>query len=403
MADDSPAGSDYKGSPSASVEPSIKHSSQLRPKEERMRLFKERLNGSSRKSTASAEDSARNAPGELLWGKLLAATARKEAGSELSPLENRLVGMMQRFVPDEEVLEYGRMFAESVKSNSASGVHPQAVEQFDLQREYTDNDFHQDIGAIADEFAASGGVQIIDGTSPTFEADCEALGEREGDINQGTGPSVIAFVGPNDRIKESDPAPAAPAADIQNSNRIWIRLHLTKFVCQRRSGEVGKDELYFTTAVGTDLSEKQSKTTKEYGSIKQGTERWFDNENMFQGYADQWVAIECQAWEADNSNDQWYNDLMNTMRDIGYELMQSSVGARNGGFSSNKYAAMVGAVTVLVSYLMEVFRNKDDFVAKKELVISREFLNERMGTNYAAFILEGGGGGVHKVHWGIGR
>ncbi|PPJ56950.1 hypothetical protein CBER1_02289 [Cercospora berteroae] len=346
MADESPLDSEYKGSPSASVEPSTKHSSQLRPKEERMKLFKERINGSSRNRTLSDQERKQSAPGDLIGGKLVAATARKEAGSELSPLENRLVGMMQRFVPDEKVLEYGRMFAESVRSNSASGVHPQAVEQFDLQREYTDDDFHQDIGAIADEFAASGGVQIIDGTSPNFEADSEALGEREGDLSQGTGPSVIAFVGPNYRIKESDPAPAAPAADVQTSNRMWIRLYLTKFICQRRSGEVGKDELYFTTAVGTDLAEKQSKTTKEYGSIQQGPERWFDNENIFQGYADQWVASECQAGEADNSNDQWYNDMMSTMRDIGYELMQSSVGARNGGIS-------VGfVVALLVTWLL---------------------------------------------------
>lgn len=86
----------------------------------------------------------------LLFGVSLHAAARHAKGLPLSPLEQKLVGTIQKFVADDEIAQYGNAYTEMKKAGRfASNILPEAVSHIDEEASYTKEDFLRDAKALA--------------------------------------------------------------------------------------------------------------------------------------------------------------------------------------------------------------------------------------------------------------
>lgn len=167
------------------------------------------------------------------------------------------------------------------------------------------------------------------------------------------GSTMTAYVGSNDRLDDNAPVPAS----IQSQSPLHVRLYLSSFHCERRSGEVGKDEVYFATSGGADGLVDWTHRTDQFGSLKQDQWRDFSSSAiLYQGPVSERLAVNVEAWEQDNSDSGWYDAVVNMLGKMGDELIRASEDAKgDSGWPVNKYTLLVGATSKLISVLMDWF------------------------------------------------
>jgi hypothetical protein len=215
--------------------------------------------------------------------------------------------------------------------------------------------------------------------------------------------------------KEQGAQARSPKEDLPPA--LWVRIAPRTFDCiKESSGEVGRDEVYFSWGFGSDNQNKVSHTTDEFGCVSTSTSRPFpNNPPLFVGYTQRAVMGHMICWEADDSNNDFHNGLNGTMRDIADYSSEVTKIFHNEYLDTllgliPQYSQFTDAVfwfeNILnfISNLLEIFRNDNDNVKEcsygwsrdsAEGIIHRTF----MGTPYPYVVLEfdGGGGGHHQV------
>ncbi|MDX2394031.1 hypothetical protein NJL88_29005 [Streptomyces sp. DK15] len=158
----------------------------------------------------------------------------------------------------------GRLFSEQRTARGGVKVFPAAVNGLDVQTGYTFEGLRADLAELTAEIVAQPNVAIVDvtqtvpGESKDSEEFLEALAQYGG--------GVTVLTAPQDARSVSGPP-------------LKVLLKPREFRCDRRSGEVGKDEIYWAMAAGADSYEKKSFKTPEFGSIVTGSQRDFGGDH----------------------------------------------------------------------------------------------------------------------------
>ncbi|MFG2715308.1 hypothetical protein ACGFX2_32810 [Streptomyces goshikiensis] len=195
--------------------------------EERLSRLRAQLSGV-RSGTRADRGLRLSRGGNALIGASLHAAARKDAGMELTGLEQLLVGAMGAVVSEEEVAAFGRVYLEEASRAGAKDLFPDVLASRPLEEGYRIEDLVGDLPAFGVEIAAQPNTSVVrlDELSPDEPLDStefvEALGLYGGGVTVVHGPREAAPRG-------------ADGADAD-----YVLLSYRDFSCLRRSGEAGK-------------------------------------------------------------------------------------------------------------------------------------------------------------------
>ncbi|KAE8422286.1 hypothetical protein BDV36DRAFT_311405 [Aspergillus pseudocaelatus] len=191
-----------------------------------------------------------------------------------------------------------------------------------------------------------------------------------------------------------------------------IRLVMTRFKCNKKSSEWGKDEIYWTRSAVSDTGDKFSgdPITREYGSIRSGDLRQMDvGTVLFDGQVKDALAIFIQCWEADHSQTKWYEDLRKAMDAIsqGFKAWLGQYGEVIAEFNKQlpnvgnayKILGYISTATKIFAWLLDKFRNHDDLVAERTIAFSQQALTWflEFPNCEVSFMFDGGKGGKHEL------
>ncbi|NUK72811.1 hypothetical protein HRW23_32570 [Streptomyces lunaelactis] len=371
---------------------------QFRTAAERLEQVRETLEGfqGARAGSRAARRLGLSRGQNLLIGAALHAAARLEQGLEPTELEELLLQMLRAGADDDaEVASWGRLFAEQRSVRGGVKVFPAAINGLDVKTGYRMEDLRADLAEVTPEIVAQPNVEIIDvtrttpGESTDSEEFLEALAEYGG--------GVTVLTASQERMAK--PVPALP-----------LKVHLAPswFRCDRRSGELGKDEIYWAMSAGADSNAKKSFKTPEFGSVVTGSERAFTGshagtlaDTTVRGH----LALNIECWEADHSSGGFYNKMREVLATMAERLADGakeqtySPPDREGG-NADGWAALLAIVLGLVNLLLGWLTNDDDLVCERSIGLSRDALTRHFTPTgrEASWVFDGGGGGRHRLY-----
>ncbi|KAF7923752.1 uncharacterized protein EAE98_007570 [Botrytis deweyae] len=294
-----------------------------------------------------------------MFAAALHAASRDANGSELSPMEARLVRMLKTFATDQEVAGYGKMYTETKdqagKGTLSGTIFSGAALSMNADTAYTDNDMVADAKAMASDFLAMPGNKIIDIT--TIDTECTDSADAP-DIEKKSEP-----------IQAETEEKGSTTPDSRNRNAIAntvsdIKLTLQRFKCHRKQSDSltgPRNEIYWGLAAGSDVRDKESFKTGNYGEIVNGSERTM-GQTFFNGAVQEHFAGHIECWEQDDSGDSFYNRMVQTLKDISDFAIDAAVKANSADDwgdehgSTGKAAAILALVGIcgrLVAALLE--------------------------------------------------
>ncbi|MFK0202473.1 collagen binding domain-containing protein [Streptomyces lavendulae] len=299
----------------------------------------------------------RTAPTNLLGGVWLHTAARSANGLELNGWEREMLAPLQAALGSGEIDALGRMYGQA-SVQGRMGVVPQSVAVRNLEEGFTREDCTAALMELIPVIAAQSNVLMAApgsglgwGASGTPEF-CSAAAEY------GFGISVSASAGGTVAGQDATYTP------------FHARLEWDNFYCHKANGDAGwsRDEIYWTAAANGPNNYKATTRTGETGAVTDnntygisgdhvtGSKVLF-NQTQFRGCGS--LLITC--WEADDSNDAWYDAL-------GGALVQAAESMRLSGADywdllpgteliSNMYTALQ-----FINTFWQFFRNEDDYV-----------------------------------------
>jgi hypothetical protein len=316
----------------------------------------------------------------------LHALGRQRRGkTPLSKLEALTVGLLNVIADSDQELN---AYVDAVSSTRRSGIQggwlTPATLSLGEDEPYTKEHFQKDISSMGTRMG-------INGESPQFPAYCRMIDpvtdEYIGHVNasfdaavQETGRSVTVFW--------SDPKVSENGKNALNASSTRIKLQPLRFKCHKESGELGKDEIYWSLASGADtgdqLGEKQ--VTTETGSVQTGKLYHFPSGYiLFDGQIMQALSAHIVCWEADHSNSAWYDKLIRVSREISSLASEMSVITGDQGWDEliglipgydmrQEILFWIENIASFIANMLDIFRNHDDKVAEAHLVWNRKAL-----------------------------
>ncbi|WP_433509581.1 hypothetical protein ACQP2T_37260 [Nonomuraea sp. CA-143628] len=230
--------------------------------EERLSRLRAQLSGA-RSSTKRDLRMRLSRGGNTLIGASLHAASRKAKGLELTALEQLLVGAMGTILAEEEITEFGRIYHEETSPEAVRELFPDTITGRSLTEGFSVEELVADFPRIGAEVAAQPNASLVrlDELAPDASLDTEEFVEAL--ATHGGGITVV--VGPQDQ----------GARGIDGADAIYVKLSFRDFWCLRRSGEAGKDEIYWTSSAGSDNGSTKEYESPEFGSIAKGSHRQF--------------------------------------------------------------------------------------------------------------------------------
>ncbi|UQI46006.1 hypothetical protein M1P56_17440 [Streptomyces sp. HU2014] len=330
----------------------------------------------------------------MLFGALLRAAARLDAGMELTDLEARLLAPLGHMFSEEELREVGRVFTEESSVRHAPQVFPQTLVARPLAEGYSTADLVKDLPQMED-VSAQPNINVVD------------IGAGEGEENLGGeefGRAVEAAGYGITLVTSSAPAGQQP------SGALHARILMDKFHCvDATNGEPGRDEIYWAMSSGADGGDKHAQRTGEYGATSTGDWHTFraHERTLFDGAVTTSVGCHIACWEADDSTSGFYSEMDRKLRIISEELWQFAAFIEPfppGQFESTAEWIKLGALIAgLIADLIAWLRNDDDFIQEHTLVFDRTALTllatQPDKTRTLDFV---GDGGIFRLYlkWG---
>ncbi|MFJ9183117.1 hypothetical protein ACIRQO_08590 [Streptomyces anulatus] len=324
---------------------------------------------------SSSSRSLADAPeANVLVGALLRSLARRERKHDLTELEQRLTDQFAALYGDEQAAEFGRVYQEPEYKSGIASLFPSVVAGRPLDVGLGADDVVAYVRSAADEIAALPGVRQI-----TVD-----------ELGRGvlTGEESVVLV--------TAPPTVGTAFEIASINETRIRL--VQFKCDKESGEVGSDEIYWGASSASDLQSQITVLTDEFGDISTGSVRSFGSDAwFFKGPAEAFVVGHMQCWEADpGGND--FNRMRQALTDAARKCATAAFqAAGEGDFTQAIAQGLAAATSRLIDWILGF--NKDDLVKSLTISYSRDALVRMAQTNNGRFplVFDGGGGGKHTV------
>ncbi|GAA1243333.1 hypothetical protein GCM10009665_37740 [Kitasatospora nipponensis] len=352
--------------------------------EDRLQKLRATLSGG-RAETPAGRRLRLNRPGNVLVGALLHGADRMEKGLELTDLEQRLIDLVGDFVPVEELGEFGRVYREAAARGPIT-ILPERITSLPLETGYSLADLKADLPAITAQVMAQPNVRVVD-VSALREG--EPLDDEEfvaALAEYGRGATFLKGSASGDGVAAAD--------DIQGQ----VRMHA--FTCERRSNELGKDEIYWGIASGSDRQAKTSYNTREYGSTVAGTRHVFDaNTFVFNGTLNQHITCEIQCWEADASPGGFYTELRKALARWAEAALDLSVTlTKSDSDTAAGWAAWFAIGAGLLNLILGWLINDDDLVCERSFAFNRAALRDLAGRPQGdTWLFDGGSQGRHRL------
>ncbi|MFG2488019.1 hypothetical protein ACIBTP_19420 [Streptomyces avidinii] len=319
----------------------------------------------------------------LLYGVVLRAASRLDAGLELTDLEARLLHPLEYVLGEQEIRELGRVYAEEASSRRMDEMFPPTLTGRSAAEGYSFADLLKDLPTMVDA-SSQANVHVVDvGAGEDVESlDTEEF--RQGLKEAGWGVTVLT---------SSEHAH-------QDGQPFHARILLDKFHCVEDTNESDKDEIYWALSAGGDDNTRRAHRSGEYGAINKGDWRTFRSEDsvLFDGTVSRAVGCHIACWEADDSGDDFYDEMYKKLLLISEKLMDFAdfIGDFPAGQWENmqqwiQFGAMISR---LIAELIAWLRNDDDFVQERTFLLDRAAIAQlasRPGRT-DSFRFEGDGG-----------
>ncbi|OEJ28925.1 hypothetical protein AS594_35385 [Streptomyces agglomeratus] len=298
----------------------------------------------------------------LLWGAMLHGAARLRAGLELTDLEARLVGPMIRLLSEDEVRDFGQVYAQ--EADSRSRIFPDALAARPIGEGYTSADLFKDLASLHEEIAAQPNVNVIDLNAPTDGgegAGADSQDFRQGMADYGYGATLVTASGHQARAEEE-------------LSHIQAKLTLDRFYTIDETDEwSGSDEIYWATTAASDAAPvAQTLKSGKFGGVDEDEiHRFPANTIMFDGLARKVLTFHIQCWEEDEGPPR---DLMDDMREIGDLLHDVSQELEKYAVTealenTAHFVALLGGIASLIANIMDYIH--DDLVGERTFVFNR--------------------------------
>ncbi|WP_330333325.1 hypothetical protein OHS33_28835 [Streptomyces sp. NBC_00536] len=319
----------------------------------------------------------------LLYGVVLRAASRLDAGLELTDLEAGLLRPLEYVFSEQEIRELGRVYAEEASSRRMDEIFPPSLTGRSAAEGYSFADLLKDLPTMSDA-SSQANVQVVDvgageGTE-SFDTEEFLHGQKEA----GWGLTLL-----------TSSEHAQPTGEL-----IHARVILDKFHCVEDTNEVNRDEIYWALSAGSDGSARNARRTREYGAISKGDWATFksDENVLLDGSIRRSAGFHIACWEADDSDGDFTRELSRKLVLISGELTNFAFLIDDfpaGQWENMQDWIMLGAMIArLIAELINFFRNEDDFVQERTVILDRAAIAElasRPGrTDYFRF--EGDGG-----------
>ncbi|MFC6834252.1 hypothetical protein ACFQL8_36060 [Streptomyces goshikiensis] len=339
---------------------------------ERAEFLHDQLSGSGARSGSRSARRLRQSPAaNVLIGVALHGAARREQGLELTGLEQRLTDQLVFLFGEEMVAEFGRIYQEPVSRAGAGSLFPALV-----------------AGRPVKEGV---GVEDVRALMPWVQAEVAGLPSVRQVTVEELGQGVLSG---EEEVVVVTGAPTA-GTEFEVDELYEVRVRFAQFRCDRASGEVGTDEIYWASGAASESKPQIVMLTPEFGSVSTGTVKQFgQNAYWFKGPAEKFVGGSIQVWEADPGGAN-YNKIRQALADIARTFAEA--GLEDGPTWDAVFQGLVAAAAALVNWILGF--NKDDFVAEKSLAFTRDALNRMAGTNggRSDVVFDGGAGGKHTL------
>ncbi|MFD4921734.1 hypothetical protein ACFWNE_10495 [Streptomyces goshikiensis] len=327
------------------------------PRGERVERLRAQLRGEPEaKAFEGLTSSSRGA--HLLFGVFLHGAARLEAGLEPTGLEAGLVGPVAALLSEDEVRDFGQVFAEEKATRAR--VFPACIAERPLEQGYGIQDLIADLPSVREEVLAQPNVTVTDLDAPAPQA-AESDDFARAMKAYGYGATVVTA---------SSYEPVA-----QSASKVMVKVWLDRSRMDSGSDEIGDEEIYWSTAAAADGGARQTMISRVIGGQNTGeTHRIDPNTVVYQGAAEKVVTYHVECWEEDHARP---SELQRTLEEI--SRMAWEVSQALGEFPAGthleataNFAALVAGVANLIKLIVSWF--EDDLVAQRTFTLDRAAL-----------------------------
>ncbi|MEU7428602.1 hypothetical protein [Streptomyces sp. NPDC040750] len=204
----------------------------------------------------------------------LHAAARLGERLPLTDLEQRLIDVVGKYVPADELPSFGQAYRKACTQGPIAML-PEAITSLPVETGYSCADLAAALPALIQEINAQPNVCIVDVSQL---ADNEPIDTEEYTA------AMAEFGGGGVTIL------TAPSQAAETQGLLNVRLWMHRFKCVRESGESGRDEIYWAVGAGSDTTAKKHFITREYGATSTGDWHDFDSGTyVFDGTVDQYL------------------------------------------------------------------------------------------------------------------
>ncbi|MFB0629537.1 hypothetical protein [Streptomyces sp. AB3(2024)] len=337
--------------------------------------------------------------GNMLLGALLHGADRLRQGQTPTDLEQILLNAVGAQLSGAETQQWGRVYRELVDAQGRVALLPERITSRPVTQGYSMADLRQDLPRLQADALACPTVQIVSPAvaasgQPEDPAFIEAMAE--------TGFAVTAFADVTEPLTATGAADAgigqsgeAPAGgESEDGSRaattFRMKLEMESFYVNRAVGDQGggRDEIYWTAATSRGNATGATFVSEEFGAVKKGDRRHFTAGEgiFFDGTSDGYIGTTICCWEADQSNDEWWNALKKALNEAVDRIDEAlMIGDYLTGFSVPTWVAISWEIGKLFVSIIDYFRNYDDLSSCRTIGMSRQdlaVLSHRGHTNW---------------------
>ncbi|MCZ4124155.1 hypothetical protein [Streptomyces sp. H39-S7] len=377
---------------------------QSRSAGERLDLVRETVQGfqGARAESRTARRRGLSRGQNLLLGAALHAAARLEQGLEATELEKSLLEILRVAADDDtEIAAWGQVFADQRATRGGTGIFPDAINGLDVKSGYDFADLRADLIRVTPEIVAQPNVEIVEVNGLELDGPKDSDEFLEAMGRYGTGVSVFTGRPSEPAATDTGEAGATPAAAALPAP-LKLTLRPSRFECEKRSGELGRDEIYWAMTVGTDTDSTYAVKTPEFGSIVAGSHREFPVIILENGPVRSYVSLNIECWEADDSSGGFYNALRDALSYMSKRLADASKNQNytppDREFDADGWAALLAIVGELINAILGWLTNDDDLVCERSIGLSHAALTRYFtGDREEWWKFDGGDDGRHKL------
>ncbi|MCZ1008419.1 hypothetical protein [Streptomyces lydicus] len=313
----------------------------------------------------------------LLYGVMLRAAARLDAGREPTELEQGMLEFLRVMLPEEEIRGFGRVYAQEHSARATGSVLPATLTERAIEDGYDFADLVKDVPALRAESGTQPNLNVVDlDRLEEAAADDAGFVEALGDFGYG-----VTLVTASDH-HDDEPAPAGGEGEPETAGALdKVLVELKYFKCYRESDEwSGSDEVYFCTAASSDTGHRHENVTRAYGDVDKDEIHHLDGGTyLFNASADAFVTATVVCWERDQSPPGWFDEMYKTLDTLSglLQLMAQKLKDYGGHFPVPQYHDLIDYVEIANMLVLawggfvKIFSNPDDYVAERTLVFDR--------------------------------